>query len=140
MGSHPHKILGIDYGARRIGVAIADLGVPVAIPLEVIDGAATDPIKRLSELIASHGVSVVVVGRPKMLSGDDGTATQETRAFAASLQAATGVEIQEIDERMTTVIAERRLRTTGVDGARRKGSRDAVAAQVILQSYLDGLS
>ncbi|MEA2478004.1 MAG: putative pre6S rRNA nuclease [Actinomycetota bacterium] len=133
----PGAILGLDHGARRIGVAIAAAGTTLAVPLEVIDAEATDAVARLVDLIRGRGVSMVVIGRPTMLSGAEGSGVDDARAFATALTAATGIEVVEHDERMTTVMAERNLRDAGVTQSRRKELKDAVAAQVILQSYLD---
>ncbi|MFN2593708.1 MAG: Holliday junction resolvase RuvX [Actinomycetota bacterium] len=136
MESRSKKVLGIDFGARRIGVAIADLGAPVAVPLEVIDRTTTTALERVLQLVRDNDVATVVVGHPRMLSGDEGAAVEESRAFAEQLSAA-GVDVKEHDERLTTVMAERGLRDAGVKSARRKELRDAAAAQIILQSYLD---
>jgi putative Holliday junction resolvase len=133
----PGAILGLDHGARRIGVAFAAAGTTLAVPLEVIDADATDAVARLVDLIRGRGVSMVVIGRPTMLSGAEGSGVDDARAFATALTAATGIEVVEHDERMTTVMAERNLRDAGVTQSRRKELKDAVAAQVILQSYLD---
>ncbi|MDQ3878144.1 MAG: Holliday junction resolvase RuvX [Actinomycetota bacterium] len=137
MASPRSRVLGIDVGARRIGVAIADLETTVAVPLEVIDTRSTDAVARLSELIEDNNVSTLVVGRPTMLSGDDGSAVAAARSFADAVAESSGVKVCEYDERMTTVLAERRLRDANVAPAKRKQMRDALAAQVILQSYLD---
>ncbi|MDQ3952076.1 MAG: Holliday junction resolvase RuvX [Actinomycetota bacterium] len=120
-----------------MGVALADDETRFARPLEVIDVAATDPVRRIAELVSEHGVTLVVVGRPVSLSGEAGRAVQDAAPFVATLRAALGIEVVEHDERLTTVIAERGLRAGGADRAARKRLRDAVAAQVMLQDYLD---
>lgn len=130
-------ILGIDPGQRRVGVALADEETRFARPLEVIDAASSDPVKRISELVTEHTVSLVVVGRPLSLSGEAGEAVAGAAPFVAALRDALPVEVVEHDERLTTVIAERSLRAGGADRDARKRMRDAVAAQVMLQSYLD---
>lgn len=130
-------ILGVDPGERRVGVALADEETRFARPLEVIDVAATDPVARIAELTAEHAVSLVVVGKPVSLSGREGRAVADAAPFVARLRDALTVEVVEHDERLTTVIAERGLRAGGADRAARKRLRDAVAAQVMLQGYLD---
>ncbi|MFN2588123.1 MAG: Holliday junction resolvase RuvX [Actinomycetota bacterium] len=131
-------ILGVDPGARRVGVAVADEETSFARPLEVIDAAATDPVLRLAELVSEHGATLVVVGRPLSLRGTEGRAVADAAAFAAALREALPVDVVEHDERLTTVIAERSLRAGGAGRAARKSLRDAVAASVMLQGYLDG--
>lgn len=130
-------ILGVDPGERRVGVAVADLETRFARPLEVIDVAVTDPVARIAGLIAEHDVSLVVVGKPVDLSGADGRAVQDSASFVDALRAALPVEVVQHDERLTTVIAERSLRSGGAGPEARKRIRDAVAAQVMLQGYLD---
>lgn len=130
-------ILGIDPGGRRVGVAIADYETRFARPLEVIDLETTDLVQRLEELITSNDVKVVVVGRPTGLSGTDGPAVEAQRGLLRTLQEGLAVPVEEHDERLTTVIAERGLRAGGAGRATRRTLRDAVAAQVMLQGYLD---
>ncbi|HEX2296098.1 MAG TPA: Holliday junction resolvase RuvX [Actinomycetota bacterium] len=130
-------ILGVDPGERRVGVALADEETRFARPLEVIDAAAADPVERIAELARTHAVSLVVVGKPVSLSGRDGRAVEDAAPFVAALRGALPVEVVEHDERLTTVVAERGLRAGGADAATRKRLRDAVAAQVMLQGYLD---
>jgi putative holliday junction resolvase len=130
-------ILGVDPGERRVGVALADEETLFARPLEVIDAAATDPVGRIAELAREHTVTLVVVGRPVALSGEAGRAVEDAAPFVASLRDALAVDVVEHDERLTTVIAERSLRAGGAGRDARKRLRDAVAAQVMLQGYLD---
>jgi putative Holliday junction resolvase len=130
-------ILGVDPGARRTGLAIADLETRFARPLEVIDSTETDPIARIKEVIASHAVSKVVIGRPVGLSGTEGPAMETQKTFLVRLRSEIDVEVDVYDERLTTVIAERSMRAAGASASRRKTLRDAVAAQVMLQGYLD---
>lgn len=130
-------ILAIDPGTRRIGVAIADLETRIARPLEVIDVSVADPIERLRELIAEREVTQLVVGRPVNLSGHDGLAVEAQKGLLDALRSGLDVEIEVYDERLTTVIAERQMRTAGASAATRKEMRDAVAASVLLQNYMD---
>ena len=130
-------ILGIDPGSVRVGIAIADDETRFARPLEVVDRRSTDPIARIAQLVAEHGVTRIVVGRPVHLSGAAGTAVTESEAFVAELTAAVSVPVDEHDERLTTVVAEQGLRAGGAKAKDRRAMRDAVAAQVLLQGYLD---
>ncbi|MDQ3963463.1 MAG: Holliday junction resolvase RuvX [Actinomycetota bacterium] len=130
-------ILGVDPGSRRVGVAIADTETRFAHPLEVIDATETDPTVRIAELVREHEVNVVVVGRPTSLSGRAGPAVDAQQAFVDGLRAVLEVSIVEHDERLTTVLADQGLRAGGASRKTRAAQRDAVAAQVMLQSYMD---
>lgn len=130
-------IIGVDPGERRIGVAVADLETRWARPLEVIDAKDTDPVARIAELVLELNSAVVVVGRPVTMSGNSGPAVDTQQDFVARLRAAVEADVEEFDERLTTVAAERRLREGGATAATRKAIKDAVAAQLMLQDYLD---
>jgi putative holliday junction resolvase len=130
-------ILGVDPGRRRVGLAVGNLETLIAVPLETIDAAEVDPITRIVEVCGDIGATLIVVGLPLSLSGHRGPQTVETEAFAELLRAAAPVEVRVHDERLTTVVAERALRAAGASAPRRKKLRDAVAAQAILQGYLD---
>jgi putative pre-16S rRNA nuclease len=130
-------ILGIDFGARRIGVAAADAETRLARPVEIIDATEVDPVARIAELISDLGATQVVVGRPVGLSGRPGPAVRAQQEFLSRLRASTTVDVAEHDERFTTVEAERVLRESGAPPVARRKSRDAVAAQLLLQAYLD---
>lgn len=130
-------MLGIDPGERRIGVAIADLETRFARPLEVIDVKTTDAVVRVAEIVTEHDVDKIVIGRPVGLSGAAGAAVERQQEFLAALRAACEVDIVEYDERLTTVMANQALRAAGRSTRDTKEIRDAVAAQILLQSYLD---
>ena len=130
-------IVGIDPGERRVGVAVADLETRFARPHEVIDRQETDAAVRISAIVQELGAELIVVGRPTGLSGRSGPAVELQREFVAELTEAVSVEVQEFDERFTSVVADRGLRSAGVKGKDLKTRRDAVAAQVMLQDYLD---
>lgn len=129
--------MGVDPGARRVGVALADLETRFARPLEVIDAAVADPVERIAAIVAESNVQLVVVGRPVGLSGRDGPAVAEQQALVGRLKERLSVPVEEHDERLTTVVAEQGLRASGAKSRARKEARDAVAAQVMLQGYLD---
>ena len=130
-------ILGVDPGERRIGVAIADAETKWARPLEVIDVRKADPVARIAQLALDNRVDLIVVGLPVSLSGKEGPAVEAQRRLVSELTRATDAKVAEYDERLTTAEAERGLRDAGVKSATRKKVRDAVAAQLMLQAYLD---
>ncbi|HVL64312.1 MAG TPA: Holliday junction resolvase RuvX [Actinomycetota bacterium] len=131
-------IVGIDPGTRRVGIAVADEETRFARPLEVVDTTVTDAVARIAALTRELGVTKIVIGRPVGLSGLAGPAVEAQQSFVAAVREAVEVDVVEHDERLTSVLAERGLRAAGVRGAARKELRDAVAAQVMLQGYLDG--
>ena len=131
-------MLGIDYGSKRIGVAVADHETRFARPLEVIDVSKQDPIARVVELVDDLDVSLIVVGKPLGLSGKEGPAVAAQSVFLGELRAAVTVDVREHDERLTTVLADQQMRAAGLKRGAQKQLRDAIAAQVMLQGYLDG--
>ena len=130
-------ILGIDPGERRVGLAVADLETRFARPLEVIDRREQDHIGRIEAVVEEIGVTTVVIGRPTSLSGSSGPAVDLQRQLMSELRARLEVEVCEFDERLTTVVAAKALQASGVRRSRRRGLVDAIAAQVMLQGYLD---
>jgi putative Holliday junction resolvase len=133
----PGHVLGVDPGERRVGLAVADLETRFARPLEVVDVTTDDPVRRIVEIVEEMDVERVVVGRPVGLSGVAGPAVEAQRGFVERLGARLEVPLEEFDERLTTVMAEQGLRASGARPRARKEARDAVAAQVMLQGYLD---
>lgn len=129
------KLLGLDLGERRIGVAVSDATGLVARPLETLDLRLTD-LDAIARLIDHHQVDGVVVGLPTTLSGGEGFQAARARAMAQKLEELISVPLVFWDERLTSAIAdqilERRKRRP-----RDKGERDAIAAAILLQSYLD---
>jgi putative Holliday junction resolvase len=128
-------ILGVDPGERRVGIAAADLETRFARPLEVVD--RTVAAARICALAVELEAELIVVGRPTSLSGASGPAVAAQQTFVEELRKATPVVVEEWDERLTTVLAERSMRSAGASAALRKEKRDAVAAQIMLQGYLD---
>jgi len=132
------RVLALDPGTRRVGLAVSDpLGI-TAQPHGVLD--ATDPglLSHIGRLAADLGVERIVVGLPVSLRGTEGPAAAAARRFAAEVAEATGLPVELRDERFTSVTAERALVEAGLSGRRRRAVRDGVAAAVLLQSYLDG--
>lgn len=131
-------MLGLDFGTRRVGVAVGDDETRFARALEVIDITKQDPIERVVELVDDLDVKLIVVGKPLGLSGKEGPAVAAQSVFVSDLRAAVSVEVREHDERLTTVLADQQMRAAGLKRDAQKKLRDAVAAQVMLQGYLDG--
>jgi putative Holliday junction resolvase len=131
------RVLGLDLGQSRIGVAISDDRGRVAVPFGTVHTGAPEDVKAIARIVAENGVSEVVVGLPLNLSGESGASAHRARAFANALEGFLGIPIALQDERLSTVEAERALRAAGVSGRRRRSLADQSAAVVILQAYLD---
>ncbi len=132
------RVLGVDLGARRTGVALSDpLGL-TAQGCETLEGRSTAALLAdLEKLARREEVERVVVGLPLDMSGDEGFAAARARRFAAELAARLGLPVELWDERLTTVQAERALVGGRVRRGARRGRRDRIAAILILQSWLD---
>lgn len=132
------KMLGIDYGQSRIGVAASDETGTLALPLEQVDA---EPLARACERIAvlarERGVERIVVGMPRNMDGSYGPAAESVRAFIAVLKKSVSIGIVSWDERLSTAQAERAMVEADYSRKRRRAQRDALAAQLILQNYLD---
>jgi len=131
------RVLGLDLGQSRIGVAISDQERRLAVPLGTVRTGAPADVKAIAAIVAENGVTEVVVGLPLALSGRSGEGAEHARAFADALRGFLGIPVELQDERLSTVEAERGLRTAGVAGRRRREVIDQSAATLILQSYLD---
>lgn len=132
------RALGIDFGERRIGLALSDDAGRLAVPLDTLertnDAAALD---RIAALCRREGVGRLVVGQPLNLDGSAGPAAERSARFADKLARATGLPFELVDESLTTVEATARLREAGVDPRKHRARIDAVAAQILLQEALD---
>ena len=132
------RILGIDFGTRRVGAAVSDPGRSIAFPLEIYERRGVDADARhYRELVEENDVDRIVVGLPLHTSGREGDLAARARAFGDWLTAVTGRPVIYFDERYTTVEAEHRLLDAGLTRQKRKALRDKLAAQIMLQSYLD---
>ena len=131
------RVLGLDPGERRIGVAVSDATGTIASPHSVIDQRHADVAESLRRLIDEYEVELIVVGLPVHLSGEEGSSAKAARAFAETVGDATGLPVALQDERFTTVTAEEALLEGGVRRRQRREVRDKVAAAVMLQGYLD---
>ena len=130
--------LALDVGERRIGVAVSDPGGLLATPVSAIErsGEVVD-VDEVLRLVDTHGAGKVVVGIPLELSGRRGRQAARVSDFVRALESRSGVPVETMDERYSTVEASRHLRETGAKPSRERGRVDAAAAAVILQSYLD---
>jgi putative Holliday junction resolvase len=132
------RVLGIDYGDVRIGVAMSDETAFLASPLTTVQNS-DQAVTEIISIIQENSVETVVLGLPLNMDGSFGPSAEKVRKFSEKLAAKTNVPIVEIDERLTTVTAHDALREAGLDGKKRKHVVDMAAAQIILQDYLDSL-
>jgi putative Holliday junction resolvase len=136
------RLLGVDVGSRRIGLAISDPSGTLARPLATLsvhDGDAVDrvleEVVRLSQ--EEDGLSAIIVGLPAHLDGSPSDQTAQVQAFIGALRARTAIQVMTEDERLTSREAESRLSLKERDWRKRKDKLDAAAAAIILQDYLD---
>jgi putative Holliday junction resolvase len=135
------RILALDPGTKRIGVAVSDPLKMIASPLENIDAEPfTAFLSRLKELIREKEVELIIVGMPRNMDGSYGESAAKVREFVTVLKEAIQVPIQTVDERLTSAQANRILKEGGVRGSDRKGKVDPMAAALMLRSYLDHLN
>jgi len=127
------RILGVDFGNKRTGLAISDETATVAQPIGYVTGRVQEVLRVATE----RGAGKIVVGLPRRLDGTDSEQTERSRRFIAALQAATTLPVESWDERLTSAQAERVLLEGNVRRAQRKEKRDQLAATILLQSYLD---
>ena len=130
------RIIGLDVGEKRIGVAAADDRTQVAVPVTTIE-ADGDPVGAIANLIQEQKADELVVGLPLSMSGAMGPQAHLTMDIVEALRERTGVPVHTWDERLTTAQA---MRSSGKRGRRgpEKGARDAIAAAILLQAFLDG--
>ena len=132
------RILGLDVGRKRIGMAMSD---PMAIVAQGVRSLEVknegDALTQISGFIKENSVGEAVVGLPLNMNGTEGPMTKEVRAFANKLKEKTGVPVKMWDERLTSLQVERQLVFLDVSRAKRKKINDMLAAQIILQNYLD---
>lgn len=132
------RLLGIDPGTKRIGVALSDPEGRIASPHGTIDSGEPDADAReIARLASENEVEEVVVGYPRRLDGTTGPAAEHAADLARRIETVSGVTVTLWDERMTSVQAERTMIAHGVKRRRRRATTDRVAATLILQSYLD---
>jgi putative Holliday junction resolvase len=131
-----NPILGIDFGAVRVGIAISDELQLLAHPLETISGGK-NAIGQITEIVREKKIDKVVAGVPRNMDGSFGAAADKALQFVEKLRAVVSCQVVTWDERLTTVAAHRELREAGRKTRETRGYVDQVAAQMILQGYLD---
>lgn len=134
------RILALDHGTVRIGVAVSDELKMIATPLEFIPAEPfAEFLERLKTLIREKQVEGIVVGMPRNMDGSYGPAALKVQEFVATLRNAIAVPIKTVDERLTSVQAQKFLRQAGHNTRQQKGRVDQTAAAIILQTHLDTL-
>ena len=132
------RLLGIDYGSVRIGVAVSDSSRIIAFPLEIRERTDVEQdAAYFRMLVEREEIGGLVVGLPLHTTGREGTKAAEAREFGDWLKGLTGLPVIYADERFTTAFAESALWSAGLTHKKRKARRDAVAAQMMLQAFLD---
>lgn len=132
------RVMAVDPGSRRVGVAVSDPTGTIAQPLAAVPAEPAETLpERLADLAREQQATRLVVGLPRRLDGGQGPEARAARALAAQLRRASGLTVTLVDERLTSVAAERALLAGGASRVRRRELSDQVAAALILQSYLD---
>jgi len=132
------RILALDHGTKRIGVAVSDETKTIAFPLEYIPAEPfAEFLVRLKQILAAKEVDFILVGMPRNMDGSYGPAAQKVEVFVAALKSAVTAPIKLWDERLTSTMANRALIQGNVRRDKRKEKVDAMAAAILLQSYLD---
>jgi putative Holliday junction resolvase len=129
--------MAVDFGERRVGVAVTDPEGRFALPLTTLERSSDRQVlERLVELAGEEGIEAWVMGEPRRLDGTIGAAAERTRRFAAKLEARSGLPVRLVDESLTSREAESRLRAAGIDPRRHPERIDQVAAQILLEQVL----
>lgn len=132
------RILGIDYGRKRVGVAVSDLLGLTAQMLDTLEVESESVLlEKLQSLVAENGVGRIVLGLPKNMNGTPSAMTAEVQAFAGRLRQKTALPVEFIDERLTSQAALRTLHETGKKTKGNKPKLDQISAVLLLQTYLD---
>ena len=135
------RVLGLDYGERRIGLALSDPLRIIAKPFKIIDRKKTaDHISRISEIVSERKITSIVVGLPLTLKGGYSKQTEIVLAFIDQLKSDLQIPIMTVDERLSSVAAEKSLQAQAVKTGHNKGRVDETAAAIFLQEYLDSQS
>ncbi|MGA2508634.1 MAG: Holliday junction resolvase RuvX [Candidatus Acidiferrales bacterium] len=137
-GAKPRRILAVDYGRKRIGLALSDeLGI-TAQPLEtLVRTNRQSDLRRLREICRMHSVGHIIVGYPLHMTGEAGPMAEEAARFAARLEKGIGIDVELADERLTSWEAEQTMAETKAPARRRRGPLDDVAAAILLRDYLE---
>ena len=131
------RILAVDWGERRVGLAVSDPSSTIASALETLEvRSETEAVKRVVAVALAANAASIVVGMPLLLSGEKGEAARHAERFTKRLAQASGLPVHTYDERLTSAISERRLHERGEKVGRGKGQLDAGAAVALLESWL----
>lgn len=135
------RLMGLDFGSKTVGVAVSDPLFLAAEPVEIIRREQANKLRRtyarIEELVVRYDVGTIVIGKPLMPSGDEGERVRLTEEFAEAVQRRTGLPVIMEDERLTTVEADEIMDEAGVPRKEHKKYVDMIAAQLILQSYMN---
>lgn len=132
------KALGIDFGEKRIGLAVSDSDGRYAIPWKTLMRQSDQQaIEELGKLATEEAVDLVVIGDPRNLDGTAGPQSERVAAFAKKLTSALGLPLETVNESLTSHEANSRMRAAGLSGSKRKQHLDSLAAQILLQEALD---
>ena len=132
------RILALDHGTKRIGVAVSDETKTIAQPLEYIPAEPFGGfLERLKKILAEKEISLILIGMPRNMDGSYGPATRKVETFIGVLKTAITVPIKTWDERLTSTMTNRTMVQGNVRRDKRKEKVDAMAAAILLQSYLD---
>jgi len=135
------RILALDLGRKRIGLALSDGMHLTAQGIETLERTTLrEDLARLAALAAERGVAMFLIGNPKHMNGSEGRQSAWVRQFAGKLEGRTGLPVRLWDERLTTVEAGRVLRESGISLNKRKQAVDRLAAVILLESYLDAVA
>lgn len=135
------RVLGLDIGAARVGVAVSDPAGAVASPVTVLDARAlARDVRPLARIVEDYEAEALVVGLPVTLAGDEGPQAAEVRAVAERFGVALGLPVEYHDERLSSAEARRLMREAGMSEREQRGSVDKVAAAIVLQGWLDARS
>lgn len=129
--------MALDYGERRIGVAISDPTRTLAQPLETVTGSPRAALERIARLVVEHEVDRIVVGLPLLLDGTAGAQARLARSFGERVERETGVAVEFVDERLSSAEARRVLRDAGVSSRKQRGRTDPIAAALMLRTWLE---
>ncbi len=132
------KLLGVDYGDVRTGLAVSDISGFLASGIGYIkEGGMKNTAVRVAQEAAAHGCVGIVIGLPKNMDGSEGFRADAVKAFAELLRAETTLPLYFLDERLSTMQAHKMMSLTGTHGKKRKENVDTLSAQIILQDFLD---
>ena len=133
------RLLGLDYGTKRVGLALSNLEQTIASPHELLERRdERQDARHLQKTVREYDVKGIVVGLPVHMSGDEGEKAREARAFAQWAAGVVGLPVAFCDERYTTAMADEQLQAAELSPKQRRVRRDKLAAQILLQAFLDG--